>query len=68
MALSATAGALTIARDVIGIDVSLTQNTPGKVPLAAILRPPPPAARYEPPAPVFTQRDVLTMPPVPNPR
>jgi hypothetical protein len=34
MALSAAAGALTVAKDVFDLDVSIHQATPGKVPLA----------------------------------
>jgi hypothetical protein len=41
MALSSAAGALTVAKDVFDLDVSVHQATPGKVPLAQALRPPP---------------------------
>jgi hypothetical protein len=37
MALSAGAGALTIAKDVLDIDVSLHQLTPGKTPISQIV-------------------------------
>jgi hypothetical protein len=34
---SILAGGLTVAKDVVGLDVALAQNTPGKTPVAAIL-------------------------------
>ena len=37
MALSAAAGALTIAKDVLDLDVSLRQATPGKTPIGAVV-------------------------------
>jgi len=40
--LEAAASAATIADKVIGMDVSLTQSTPGKTPVAAMLAPSPP--------------------------
>ena len=43
LAFAIISGVLGVARDVIGIDVSLRQNQPGKVPLAAAFSPPPPA-------------------------
>ncbi len=37
MALSAAAGALTVAKDVLDLDVSLRQATPGKTPIGEVI-------------------------------
>lgn len=37
LALSVAAGTVTLAKDVVGLDVALRQDTPGKVPLVAVV-------------------------------
>ena len=38
-AISAASLALTAAKDIVGIDIALTQDTPGKTPVAAMIAP-----------------------------
>lgn len=64
--LEATGALATIADKVLNIDVSLTQTTPGKTPVAAVLTPPPVPVSSPPPADLAHQ-PIRTMEPVPNP-
>ena len=76
MALSAAGGAVTFAKDVVGLDTALMQNTPGKIPISNVI---PSIGTGQSTAPVILSPESstsnvltstfvpLTMKPVPNP-